>query len=453
MVRPEYLKHADRLADEIVSERLGPGHRLPPLRQFAFAEGIAFSTATRVYTELARRGLVSGEVGRGTFVRAAPHRPALSEPDRPEIIDLEFNSTVVARADADVLSNALKRLASDPAFAAASAAAGPGRTWFRSDLLAAHLSRPDWTIPPEHLLCAGGGRQAIAAAFAALGRPGAGVGLEAITYPMAKVAARRLGLSTVPLAVDDEGVLPDAVERAFNDAGIGMIYMQPTLHNPLGTTMTEARRRQIADVLVCKGIVAVEDGVYGFLAPDAPPPVAAFAPDNVILIDSFSKRGFSGASAGFLVAASINLRRRLSVSLRSGAWLPAPINLALLSAILEAGSLPEIEQRKRQGAKARQAVLRSELAGWDVRADARSCHAWLHLPPRWRSDLFCSAAMQAGVAVTPGANFAVQPGFAPDAVRLAFSAVGSDCLRVALGRLRTILLSRPGEWRQADPVP
>lgn len=47
---------------------LQPGQRLLPQRQFAWQRKIAISTATRVYAELTRRGLVSGEVGRGTFV-------------------------------------------------------------------------------------------------------------------------------------------------------------------------------------------------------------------------------------------------------------------------------------------------------------------------------------------------------------------------------------------------
>ncbi|MFD8741187.1 GntR family transcriptional regulator, partial [Streptomyces sp. NPDC059618] len=63
---------ADRIAGDIASGRLRPGQQLPPQRRFARRHRIAPSTAGRVYGELVRRGLVVGEVGRGTFVRAAP---------------------------------------------------------------------------------------------------------------------------------------------------------------------------------------------------------------------------------------------------------------------------------------------------------------------------------------------------------------------------------------------
>ncbi|MBZ9641122.1 GntR family transcriptional regulator, partial [Streptomyces sp. PSKA30] len=71
----DYVRLADRIADDIAAGRLRPGQRLPPQRAFARRRGIAPSTAGRVYGELVRRGLVVGEVGRGTFVRAAPPAP------------------------------------------------------------------------------------------------------------------------------------------------------------------------------------------------------------------------------------------------------------------------------------------------------------------------------------------------------------------------------------------
>ncbi len=68
MSKSEYLKLADAIAGEIADGTLKPGDRLPPQRDFAYERKIAASTASRVYAELLRRGLVVGEVGRGTFI-------------------------------------------------------------------------------------------------------------------------------------------------------------------------------------------------------------------------------------------------------------------------------------------------------------------------------------------------------------------------------------------------
>src|SRR5215467_3224853 len=92
MSASEYLKLADAIAAEIADGTLRPGDRLPPQRNFAYERKIALSTASRVYAELLRRGLVVGEVGRGTFISGDAKRGAAapSEP-RGIRIDLEFN--------------------------------------------------------------------------------------------------------------------------------------------------------------------------------------------------------------------------------------------------------------------------------------------------------------------------------------------------------------------------
>ncbi len=74
MSKFEYLRLADAVAAEIASGGLKPGDRLPPQRSFAYERKIAVSTASRVYTELLRRGLVVGEVGRGTFISGEARR-------------------------------------------------------------------------------------------------------------------------------------------------------------------------------------------------------------------------------------------------------------------------------------------------------------------------------------------------------------------------------------------
>src|SRR4030095_16944851 len=82
MSKFEYLKLADTVASEIANGALKPGDRLPPQRRFAYQRKIAVSTASRVYTELLRRGLVVGEVGRGTFVSGETRR-GIDLPDQP----------------------------------------------------------------------------------------------------------------------------------------------------------------------------------------------------------------------------------------------------------------------------------------------------------------------------------------------------------------------------------
>ena len=96
MSKFEYLKLADTIAAEIADGTLKPGDRLPPQRNFAYERKIAVSTASRVYAELLRRGLIVGEVGRGTFVSGEARRGAAAAGEPRGIrIDLEFNYPVL----------------------------------------------------------------------------------------------------------------------------------------------------------------------------------------------------------------------------------------------------------------------------------------------------------------------------------------------------------------------
>src|SRR5262245_58586562 len=72
---PVYLAIADALATDLEAGRVRPGERLPTHRDLARTLGVNVVTITRAYAEAARRGLVEGHVGRGTFVRSLEERP------------------------------------------------------------------------------------------------------------------------------------------------------------------------------------------------------------------------------------------------------------------------------------------------------------------------------------------------------------------------------------------
>ncbi|WP_157875935.1 aminotransferase class I/II-fold pyridoxal phosphate-dependent enzyme, partial [Streptacidiphilus griseoplanus] len=280
----DYRAVADALAAEIAAGRLRPGDRLPPQRAFARSRGIANSTAGRVYRELTSRGLVVGEVGRGTFVRAAapPGAPALAEPAAARI-DLELNHPQVPGQTA-LLAEGLGRMLRPDALAEALRPAGATGTAAARGAAAALLSRDGWAPDPAHILFAGSGRSAIAAAIAAHVPPGGRLGVEALTYPVVKAIAARLGVVLVPVETDEGGLRPDALAAAHRSTPLRAVYLQPTLHNPFGTTMGPQRRAELADVLRQADLHAIEDSVWAFLHRDAPPPLAALAPERTILI-------------------------------------------------------------------------------------------------------------------------------------------------------------------------
>ena len=436
-MRNDFVAIADRLAGEIASGGLRAGDRLLPQRVFAHRNGIAVSTASRVYTELVRRGLVTGETGRGTYVRAAPAPldPPLVEPSAAPV-DLELIFPLLPEHE-DALARALARLAASPAFAQALRPIGATAGVAAREAAAAFLARPGWAPAPGQILFAGNGRQAIAAALSALAVLGDRIAVEAMTYPVVKGIAARLGLTLVPVEMDDQGLVPGALAAAHRAAALAAVYVQPGLHSPLGVTMGEARRAALAGLLRETGLTAVEDGVYSFLA-EGDTPLAAFAPDRVVFVDSLSKRVAPGLTLGMLAAPG-PLVGRLAAALRAGAWSAAGLAVALGVQGMADGSAHAIAADKRADARQRQAIARAALGSLGLSGDPRAYHAWLPLPEPWRAEAFTAAALRHGIAVTPGSAFTVGPGHAPPGIRLALAAPGRAALAQALELLRRLV--------------
>ncbi|MGW1595138.1 aminotransferase-like domain-containing protein [Streptomyces sp. NPDC002343] len=442
----DYRRIADRIAADITGGRLRPGQRLPPQRAFARRHGIASSTAGRVYAELVRRGLVVGEVGRGTFVRAtAPDgQPglALTEAAGRPLVNLELNYPS-APGQAELLAPALATLLRPDALGQALRPAAATGTPAAREAVAALLAQGGPRCGPERIVFTGNARQAIAAALASLARPGGRVGVEPLTYPLVKEIAARLGLVLVPLATDAEGPVPESVADAHRAAPLSALYLQPALHNPTSLTTSAGRLRQLADCVHRLGIPVVEDRIWAFLQPGGTPPLAALAPGLVHLVDSLSKRIAPGLTAGFVVAPPGRVEA-VARAVRSGGWSAGGFALEAVVRWLGDGTVDRLVAAKRQDARRRQRLLAEKLAGFAVRSDPAAYFAWWELPAPWRADTFTAAALDRGIAVTPGTAFAVGTGRAPDAVRLGLGSAPERELARALATLAGLARERAG---------
>ncbi|MEV0224588.1 PLP-dependent aminotransferase family protein [Streptomyces sp. NPDC050704] len=443
----DYRSVADVVAGEIGTGTLRPGDRLPPQREFARQHGIANSTATRVYQELARRGLTVGEVGRGTFVRAVSAGsvsagPALTEPADSRRVDLELNYPVVPEQNA-LLAEALGGLLRPDALGNALRPVGTSGFPAVQESAADMLGRGGWRPDPARIHFAGNGRQAISAVVTALVPPGARLGVEELTYPVIKAVAARLGITLVPLAMDGAGLVPEAVEEAHAAAPLHAVYVQPRLHNPLSVTMPARRIERLADVLLKLGIPAIEDAIWAFLH-DELPPLAAYAPEQTVLIDSLSKRIAPGLTLGFAVAPPA-LASEIVSTLRSGGWTPMRFALDAAHRWQQNGTVKALVEAKQREAVVRQEIAARHLAGFAVQSDPGSYHCWWQLPRPWRADTFVAAAARHGIGVVPAAAFTVGRNHAPNAIRLGLASPQPDVLSRALGTLVELARSAPEE--------
>jgi DNA-binding transcriptional MocR family regulator len=433
---------ADDVQAEIEAGRMKPGDRLPTQREFADRRRIAMSTATRVYAELVRRGLIVGEVGRGTFVRTGPPTEgfALAQGIGGRI-NLATNVPLLPNQAAILTTSAASMTRRSTVIGAAMEPVVARGTPAARRALAGFLARAAWRPDPERLCFTGNGRQALAATLAAIVPPGQRLGVEALSYQSVTGIAARLGVEVVPLPMDKNGLRVDGVIAAHRASPLRAIYVQPTLHNPLGITMPARRRYELARALRELDVIGIEDHVYAFLIDD-PSPLASLAPDHCVVIDSLSKRVAPGLTVGWALAPT-HLVPVLAEAIRASALVPSGLALELSVRWMTDGTVARLVRDKRRDAAMRQRLLRKACPDLSIQADPRAYHAWLELPGVWRAESFTAAAADRGIAVAPATAFAVGAGHAPNAVRLALASPPPNVLVESLQVLGSLARSTP----------
>jgi len=446
---PRYVAIVEAIAEDIELGRLRPGDQMPTHRDLASHIGVTTGTITRAYTEAARRGLLVGETGRGTFVKenfldAGFPTPTAFEDEA--LIDLSFNNP--PPSPGDLLGRELTRTLSglstrhnlsalltyQPGAAGADRHRAAGAEW---------VARSGLKTRPQQILVCNGALHAMTVVFSTLCKPGDTVLTESLTYPGMKNLANLLHLRLQGLPVDDEGLVPDAFEKACRRGAGRVLYTIPTIQNPLGMVMPEGRRREIAAIAVAHDVAIVEDDVHSFMLPSLPPPLSSFAPENSYYIKSTSKSIAGGMRVGYLVAPE-RMVEPLSTSLQATVWMAAPLMVEIASEWIKDGTADRLMEQKRSEAAARQEIAARALEGFEFDAHPFSFHLWLHLPEPWRSNEFTAQLKRRGVLVTPSEAFVPGREEAPHAVRICLGTPRSRTqLEGALCVVRDVLQETP----------
>lgn len=423
--RPLYLAIADAIARAVQDGRLAPGERLPTQRQLADELGIALTTVTRGYGEAERRGLVRGEVGRGTYVSATvTEAPA---PDAAGPVDLRPN-TLLPLPLLPELRESLAGLMRDPTVLELFDY-GPHRGRLRHrEAGAAWLARVGLEVRPDELLVTSGAQHAMAVALATITEPGDVVLVEEVTYAGMKSLASLLKLRLEPLPMDEEGLLPDAIRAQARQNQAVALYTMPTIQNPTGALMSERRRQEVADAVNDAGLTLIEDDTYGYLDPD--PPRLSMLCERAFHIAGTSKSLLPALRVAFLFGPAATIERA-EARVAATTYLASPLMAEAVARWTTDGTAERVMAWKREEARARQAMAAQTFAELDYRAHEKSAHGWLLLPEPWSARDFVRQAEERGALVTPADVFAVDRDHVPHAVRIC---LGPPRSRAALER-------------------
>ena len=446
--RPLYREIADAIRQDLLQGRLKPGDRLPPQRDLAFRLGVTTGTVTRAYSEAEKQGLLSGEVGRGSYLRAPgtqpqPFRSAATA--RSGIVDLSQASPPRVNHGDDLDTALHQIMASDSRLDLLDYTPPEGHPLHRA-MGVSWLARSAITVAEADVVVTAGAHAALIACLSAITQPGDRLFVEGLNYPTIKAIARHLGVALVPIEMDQGGMVPEALERAARAGEARLLYIVPTLQNPTTSTLSHDRRLAIVDITRRHGMTIVEDDIFRLLDPRLQPPTLfSLAPERTYHITSISKTLSPGLRVGFVATppgkAEILIRHQTVASGRAVGlaaevarhWIDGDTAERVLGRIIAENA-------------ARRLLALDALRGRDVRCAPSAPFLWLKLPEHWTPGDFARALDERGVRVTPGTAFAADRRSDDQGVRICFGGpVTREELRTALGSVDALLDEDPTE--------
>ena len=429
------------LRRDIAEGTLTPGEKLPTHRDLAHRLGIGLGTVTTVYAEAVRDGLITAQVGRGSFVA---EQATLTEPANDGTIRMSQNVPPLAptqRRFAATFSRLRQRsdLADHLGYAPPEGYASHrrlGAEWLK------RVSGHD-AIDISKLIVTTGAQQAMTLAFDTLCKPGDTLLCEAATYFGMRSIAQVGGYKLRGVAMDGEGLLPEALDRAATESGAKVLYTLPTLQNPTGRIMSYRRRMDIIEVARKHDIWIVEDDLYSvFAIGTAPPPLAAYAPERCVYINGTSKALAPGLRVGYMVLPNAEQFDAALRLIRARIYSPASLGAMIASQWIEDGTADEVVAEVQAEMLARGAIARDKLgSACEAPADPRCPHLWLPMP-EIEAERLAARAMRSGVEITPPSAPLVDAG-ALSGVRLCIGAVSDrTTLSTAVDRVAEALRER-----------
>ncbi|HCT9788453.1 TPA: PLP-dependent aminotransferase family protein [Klebsiella pneumoniae] len=435
-MKARYKAVVDRYAQAIRSGQLPAGSRLPTHRTLAAGERISLATATRVYRELEEMGLVSGETGRGTFVRDLSLPPGHGVDQQvvaADVVDLNFNYPSLPD-QGDALREALRQLAMAGDIDSHLRYQPHAGRLAERDIIARHLTCQHFAPDAENVLIVNGAQHGLAVTVMGLLRPGDVVAVDALTYSGFKVLAALYHLELAAIPCRPEGPDLQALQTLCQQRRVRAVYTMPTLHNPQGWVLNTGQRQALADLARQHDLLIIEDAAYARLVSRPPPPVVSYAPERTVYVTGFSKNIATGLRVGVVISPP-RYRPEIERAIRATTWNTPTLISSLICAWIEDGTVARFETQKRQDARQRQQVAREVLCGLPVVSHPDSYFVWLPLGEESRADRLANALMERRISVSTAEPFCVSATI-PQALRIALGSVPFDSLRPALLSVR-----------------
>lgn len=431
LARPCYLSLAARLAHDITSGALPPGTRLPPQRELADWLDLNFTTITRAYGICRERGLLYGITGRGTFVSPLPGKTGK---ECSGIIDLGAVQGFPELGEELLIDTARDILQRDYARNLFSYGERGGSPRHRS-AGAFWISRLGAEVSAEQVVVFAGVQNALITLILAFFEIGDTLAVDEFTYGNLIDAARLARIRLVPVAGDDEGMLPEALSKAAVKKHVKGVFLMPTCANPSTATMSRQRKDDLAAVIGSRSLLAIEDDAT--LLPDGSGTFFERLPGQTFHLTGSTRFIAPGLRIAFAVAPRQH-SEKLQNAHHSLTIKASAMDAEIMSELILSGRAEKLIGMKILRAEEMNAIFEKTFPDERRKASDTPFFRTLHLPPfRHNGPETERALLAAGVRVCHSCRFAAARNPSRAFLRLSLSSTtgGSD-LSSALQTIR-----------------
>ena len=393
---------------------------------------------------------VDAYAARARGMTASEIRALFAVASRPEVVSLAGGMPFVQALPLDTLAETAARLVRERGAEVLQYGSGQGDVTLRGQILDV-MSEVGITAHPDDVIVTTGSQMALDLVTRVFCDPGDVVLVEAPSYVGALGVFRAYECDIVHVPMDDEGLLPEALEEAITRVRsegkrVKMLYTIPSFHNPAGVTQGAERRQRLLAIAQREGVLILEDDPYGLLGFEGPPPRAIRADDDqqVVYLGSFSKTIASGLRVGWAVAPH-GVREKLVLAAESAVLCPS--NYAQLTVSEYLATQPWREQVKvfREVYRERRDALLESLeqlmpGGTKWTHPQGGFYSWVTLPEGLDSKAMLPRAVAALVAYVPGTGFFVD-GQGRQSLRLSYCYPEPDRIREGVRRLAGVVES------------
>ncbi|MDK9706567.1 MAG: PLP-dependent aminotransferase family protein [Desulforhopalus sp.] len=435
---PLYREVANRITTLVAGGTFKIGDRLPSIREMSRQAQVSINTVKVAYSYLEDRCLIEARPQSGYYICPRPLELPREPTITPEGIEpQEINSgTLVARLLQDMVDSRKVQFGAaipDPQLIpaqklgrilsvacrnhpgeSAGYATSPGHKRLRNQI-ARWMLKAGCTLNPDELIITNGAAEAVFLALQVLCKPGDTVAIGSPIYFNFVQMLQLLGLRVIEIPNSPtEGLHLESLRQALRTNTIACCMVISNFDNPLGSSLSDDKKRQLAMMLAEARVPLIEDDINGDLSFNDERPSVAKAWDrdgNILLCSSFSKTLAPGYRVGWIAPGRyLEAIHRLKLVINIACV--SPTQLAIADFLADGGYAHHLRRIRKayatKLARMADAIGRYFPAGTRVTRPAGGFVLWLELPGEVDTVALYSRAEAEKIVIAPGRIFSTR---------------------------------------------